>query len=408
MNYHAEYSNKVDVYNQIGAAAIILLTASCFQRMIEMFERISKNKVMWLTIECLLIATLIWVCSQIGFVFSPLGTFISTLFAPILIAGFLFYLFDPVVRLLMKIKVREKNLSRTWSIAIVFLILAVLTAIAAAIIIPLLVSQIGALIVQTPDYLKTLQHLGNHYYRRLDQLTWFKQLKVDQYLTELQTNFLNWLKKLAGNLTMSLGSFINTITSITITIVTVPFILFYMLKDGEHFVPNVQKVFPSKHEDQVAELFHKMSQTLSKYIAGQVIECLFVATFISLGYWIIGMPYAFLLGVFAGMTNIIPYLGPYIGIFPALILGATLSTKMAILVIVVCIVVQQIDGNLIYPNVIGKTLKIHPLTIILLLLVAGNLAGLLGMILAVPVYAVLKVVIGYIYDIYRLHYEKDD
>ncbi|WP_281164366.1 AI-2E family transporter [Liquorilactobacillus sicerae] len=373
-----------------------------------MFERISKNKVMWLTIECLLIATLIWVCSQIGFVFSPLGTFISTLFAPILIAGFLFYLFDPVVRLLMKIKVREKNLSRTWSIAIVFLILAVLTAIAAAIIIPLLVSQIGALIVQTPDYLKTLQHLGNHYYRRLDQLTWFKQLKVDQYLTELQTNFLNWLKKLAGNLTMSLGSFINTITSITITIVTVPFILFYMLKDGEHFVPNVQKVFPSKHEDQVAELFHKMSQTLSKYIAGQVIECLFVATFISLGYWIIGMPYAFLLGVFAGMTNIIPYLGPYIGIFPALILGATLSTKMAILVIVVCIVVQQIDGNLIYPNVIGKTLKIHPLTIILLLLVAGNLAGLLGMILAVPVYAVLKVVIGYIYDIYRLHYEKDD
>ncbi|KRM89614.1 hypothetical protein FD21_GL001122 [Liquorilactobacillus vini DSM 20605] len=407
MNYHAEYSNKVDVYNQIGAAAIILLTASCFQRMIEMFEKISKNKIMWLTIECLLVATLIWVCSQIGFIFTPLGTFISTLFAPVLIAGFLFYLFDPVVRLLMRIKVRGKNLSRTWSIAVVFLILTALVAIAGAIIIPLLVSQIGALIVQMPDYLKTLQHLGNHYYRRVDQLSWFKQLKVDQYLTELQTNFLAWLKKMAGNLTMSLGSFISTITSITITIVTVPFILFYMLKDGKHLVPNIQKIFPSKHEDQVADLFNKMSQTLSKYIAGQAIECLFVATFISLGYWIIGMPYAFLLGVFAGMTNIIPYLGPYIGIFPALILGATISTKMAILVIVVCIVVQQIDGNLIYPNVIGKTLKIHPLTIILLLLVAGNLAGLLGMILAVPVYAVLKVVLKYIYDIYQLQHEKN-
>ncbi|WP_034995316.1 AI-2E family transporter, partial [Liquorilactobacillus vini] len=137
-----------------------------------MFEKISKNKIMWLTIECLLVATLIWVCSQIGFIFTPLGTFISTLFAPVLIAGFLFYLFDPVVRLLMRIKMRGKNLSRTWSIAVVFLILTALVAIAGAIIIPLLVSQIGALIVQMPDYLKTLQHLGNHYYRRVDQLSW--------------------------------------------------------------------------------------------------------------------------------------------------------------------------------------------------------------------------------------------
>lgn len=370
-----------------------------------MFDHSQKNKIMWLTIEILLIAVLIWVCSQISFVFDPLVTFISTLFAPVVIAGFLFYLFDPVVRLLMRVKIKQKNLSRTWSVAIVFLILAGLVILAAMVAIPLLVSQIGDLIGQTPHYLKDLQQLGNHYYRQLNELEWFKQLKIDSYLTEFQNNFLNWLKNLAGSLTTSLGTIIGTITSITVTIITVPFILFYMLKDGSRLVPSIQKAFSAKHEEQVAELLKKLNQTLSKYIAGQVIECLFVATFISLGYWLIGLPYAFLLGIFAGMTNIIPYLGPYIGIFPALILAMTVSNKMILLVIVVCVVVQQIDGNLIYPNVIGKTLNIHPLTIIILLLVAGNLAGLLGMILAVPVYAVLKAVVKYFYGIYRLQHD---
>lgn len=370
-----------------------------------MFDHSQKSKVMWLTIEVLLIAVLIWVCSRISFVFSPLATFISTLFAPVVIAGFLFYLFDPVVRLLMHLKVKQKKLSRTWSVAIVFLILIGLVVLAAAVAIPLLVSQIGDLIGQTPHYLKDLQQLGNHYYHQLNELEWFKQLKINNYLAELQNNFLKWLKSLAGSLTTSLGTIIGKITSITVTIVTVPFILFYMLKDGHRLVPNIQKAFPAKHEEQVAELLEKLNQTLSKYIAGQAIECLFVASFISLGYWLIGLPYAFLLGIFAGMTNIIPYLGPYIGIFPALILAMTVSNQVVLLVIIVCVVIQQVDGNLIYPNVIGKSLNIHPLTIIILLLVAGNLAGLLGMILAVPVYAVLKVVIKYFYDIYRLQHD---
>lgn len=109
-----------------------------------------------------------------------------------------------------------------------------------------------------------------------------------------------------------------------------------------------------------------------------------------------------LLGVVAGLANIIPYIGPYIGIFPALIIAVTQSTQMVIFVVIVVLIVQQIDGNFVYPNVIGKSLNIHPLTIIVLLLVAGNIAGLLGMILGIPLYAVVKVVIKYFYDIRQL------
>ncbi len=112
-------------------------------------------------------------------------------------------------------------------------------------------------------------------------------------------------------------------------------------------------------------------------------------------------------GCFSRNDKYHPYLGPYIGVLPALILAFSVSTKMVILVIIVCTVVQQVDGNLVYPNVIGKSLDIHPLTIIMLLLVAGNLAGLMGMILGIPTYAVLKVIVKYFHDIYLLNNEKN-
>ena len=145
-----------------------------------------------------------------------------------------------------------------------------------------------------------------------------------------------------------------------------------------------------------------MNATISRYFAGQMLECLFVGTFTFIGYSIIGMPYAFLLGFIAGVANIIPYLGPYIGLAPALAIGLVTSLPKGIAVVIITLIVQQVDGNFIYPNVMGKALNIHPLTIILILLAAGNLAGLLGMILAIPVYAVAKTVITYMVNLFKL------
>ncbi len=137
-------------------------------------------------------------------------------------------------------------------------------------------------------------------------------------------------------------------------------------------------MLPSKRADETVDLLNKMSHTLSRYIGGQMIEILFVGTFTSIGFSLVGEKYALLLGIFAGMCNIIPYVGPYIGVLPALIVAIESGLTQVILVLVVTIVVQQVDGNFIYPNVIGRTLNIHPLTIIIILLVAGNIAGLFG------------------------------
>ncbi|WP_057895347.1 AI-2E family transporter [Liquorilactobacillus oeni] len=371
-----------------------------------MLEKLKKSKMMYFTVEALLIATLIWVCTKISFVFEPVGTFISTLFIPVIISGFLYYLFRPVVAFFMKLHIGRFRINRALAVVLVFVILIGIIALALTFMVPLLISQVGQLILNTPDYLSILQKSVNHLYNDLSDHEWMRQLNVQDYVDKIGKNFMNSVAEFLGSLTKSLGTVIGMITSITVTIITVPFMLFYMLKDGHRLIPNIQKLMPTKRAEQVEELLSKMGDTISKYIAGQVIECTFVATFTSLGYWIIGMPYALLLGVLAGTTNIIPYLGPYLGLLPALILAFSVSFKMVIFVVIVCVIVQQVDGNLIYPNVIGKSLDIHPLTIIMLLLVAGNLAGLMGMILGIPFYAVLKVIVKYFRDIYLLNNEK--
>lgn len=376
-----------------------------------MFSNKNKARLMFWTLELLLLALLIWACTQIQFLFEPIGTFISTLFAPILIAGFLFYLLNPLVNLLMKIKVKNHQVSRTFAVAIVFLLLIAIIVSALSFLIPNILNQVEQLIQNMPEYIRSFQHFLTKVLQQKNLPPWIvdltKDVDINAYTKEIEESLSGFAKNFMMSITSSIGSIIGMVTSVTVTIVTVPFMLFYMLKDGHKLVPTVTGVFSEKQANRIGELLEKMSETISKYISGQAIECLFVGTCTAIGYGIVGVPFALLIGIFAGITNMIPYIGPYIGLLPALILAMSNSVRQTILVVIVCVVVQQIDGNLIYPNVIGKSLDIHPLTIIIILLVAGNLAGLLGMLLAVPVYAVIKVIVIYIYDIIMLNHENN-
>ena len=360
-----------------------------------------KKKLMFWSAELLLLASLIFVFTKIRFVFSPVFTFFQTLFAPFLIAGFLFYLLNPLVKILMKIRIKKFKVKRPLAIAVVFLLLISVLGLVISFFIPRLIEQIKSLVIGLPGYLSELQRFLTNLFNN-SHIDWLQKVDLHSYMNRFEGSLTSILKKFILSLTTSLGSVIGTITSVTVTLVTVPFILFYMLKDGEKLGPTVEKIFPEHNRSKVARLLHEMSATLSRYISGQMIECLFVGTFSAIGYSMTGIPYALLVGLFAGITNIIPYLGPYIGLMPALFLAFSKSLPTVFWVIVVCIVVQQLDGNLVYPNVIGKSLHLHPLTIIIILLVAGNIAGLLGMILGVPLYAVTKVVVKFVYDIAQI------
>ncbi|MFT8338217.1 AI-2E family transporter [Schleiferilactobacillus harbinensis] len=355
-----------------------------------MFKEMRESKLFYWSVQILVIATLVWVFSQIGWVFTPIATFFSTLFGPIIAAGFLFYMLNPLVKLLMKLHV-----PRRMAIVLLFVLLLAAVALVFAAIIPNLIEQVTQVVDNFPGFLSELRKSSTAFLNT----PLLRRFNLTESLTQLKLDPATILRSVLSGVSNNIGGVVSSVGSVVISAITVPVMLYYFLQDGHKLIPNIQRFFPNRLNDQISDVLTKMNETISHYVAGEAVELLFVGTFTGLGYLIIGMPYALLLGVVAGFMNIIPYLGPYIGLAPALIIASTISWEQAALVCVVVVIVQQLDGNFIYPNVVGKALDIHPLTIIILLLVVGNLWGIIGMIIGVPIYAVVKTVVQYWHSI---------
>lgn len=369
-------------------------------------ENVKEKYYHWLFWPSLLlvIAALIWVCTKIQFIFQPFLTFISVVFVPLILSGFLYYMLNPILKLLLKVRLGRFRLNRGVASLLLVLMLILIICGGLAMLIPPVVKEITSLVTHLPQTASGLQRQLND----TIQHSPLKNIDLTAYYRQFDHQLANYAQMVLKGLSSRIGDVINAVTNITVVTITVPVMLFYMLKDGSKLGPSIQKWLSPHHAKEVDQLLGKMNDTLSSYIAGQVIECLFVAVFTSLGYLLIHQPLALVLGIVAGLCNIIPYIGPYIGIAPALFVSLTMAPQKLILVIIVVIVVQQIDGNVIYPNIIGKTLQIHPLTIILLLLAAGHIAGIAGMILCIPFYAVLKTIAEYFFDIYRIEHPVKD
>ncbi|MCH5585659.1 AI-2E family transporter [Shimazuella sp. AN120528] len=328
--------------------------------------------------------------SKVSFVFRPIVVFVQTLFFPFLISGVLFYLFRPIVRFMLRFKI-PKGIS----ILIIYLVILGLFVLLGFSIGPLLGNQFEALINNFPSMLDAAKVQFN----ALNHNPW-----VNKYVdwNVIADSVVNYIKTSYTTIGSNLAGFFGIVTNIILVFVTVPFILYYMLKEGDKAAPYVLRLLPVREREHGVSILHDLDHALSSYIKGQVLVAITIGLIVFIGYLIIGMPYALLLAIFAMFTNVIPYIGPLIGLAPAVIVASIHSPSMIIKVLVVAVIAQQVEGNFVTPNVMGKNLNIHPLTIILLLLVAGSLAGFLGMLLAIPTYAVLKVVVSHVYQLIRL------
>jgi len=206
----------------------------------------------------------------------------------------------------------------------------------------------------------------------------------------------NQMEKWIADTLNNIDGMVNTLFIFAI----VPFLAFYMLKDMDLFERAALHYVPGARRAAVVRLLRDIDQALGSYIRGQFIVSLAVGVLAYIGYLIIGMPYPLLMASFVALFEIIPYLGPFLGALPALIMAATISWKMVLLAALVNFICQNLESNVISPQVVGRTLHIHPLTIILVLLVGGELAGAVGLILAVPAYAALKVVFQHLLAYY--------
>ena len=342
------------------------------------------NKVWFRTgIFFIMLFILIKLFMEVHNVFTPIATIIGSVFLPFLISGFLFYICLPFQNLLEK-----WGFPRWASILTIFIGLIAIIAIVVSFIAPIIISNINNLIKQTPALQKKL-NISSTSLKQMDKLP----DDVTHRINKAVRSMGDGVTSILSNSVTYITSFISTV----FLLIMVPFFLIYMLKDHEKFIPAIGKFFKGERKVFVVDLLKDLNFTLKSYIQGQVTVSVILGIILYIGYTIIGLPYTPLLVLFAGVANLIPFLGPWLSFAPAAILGIIDGPTTFIWVCIVTLVAQQLEGNVITPNVMGKSLSIHPLTIIVVILAAGDLGGFTLILIAVPLYAVLKTLVSNIF-----------
>ncbi|ECX4468364.1 AI-2E family transporter [Listeria monocytogenes] len=349
-----------------------------------------ENKFVLGLLIFLLVALDIYVLTKIAFIFDPLMVILKTVAAPIILAGISYYLFNPIIDWLEKHKWK-----RGWAIALLYLVIIGLLILLFSFVIPAVKDQIVSLFKSFPGYWDQIT-------QKFDEFS--RSSLFDQIKDKLNTNMSDIMKTLSTKGTSvinsaisSIGSIVGTVTEVVLAIVTTPLVLFYLLKDGKKLPDFLLKMLPVNGRAHTRQVLGEANHQISSYIRGQIIVSLCIGILLFIGYLIIGLPYALTLAIIAACTSIVPYLGPAIAITPAIIIAIVTSPWLLIKLIIVWCVVQLLECKFISPQVMGKTLKVHPITILFVILVAGNLFGVLGVIFAVPGYAVLKVIVTHVF-----------
>ncbi|BCG59989.1 AI-2E family transporter [Paenibacillus sp. URB8-2] len=354
-----------------------------------------NNKFVVFLLVMLLIGLNVLVFAKIPFVFRPLSVLLHTVALPLILSGVAYYLLNPLVDRLEK----KSKVKRAYGIVVLYLfILGVITVILLAVI-PIIRDQLLGLIDNFPRYSSQIQqelaHLTGS--KLVDQL----QQNTGAELGTVTTRVTTWLTSFLRNALNGVGNFVGALTEIVLGIVTTPLILFYLLRDGKRLPDYILRLVPTALKPQTRMVLSEMNQQISSYIRGQIIVSCCIGALLYIGYLIIGLEYSLVLAIVAACTAVVPYLGPAIAITPALIVALVTSPLMLAKMIIVWTAVQLIEGKFISPQIMGKTLKVHPITIIFTIVFFGKMFGVVGIVLAVPGYAVLKVVATHIFQWFR-------
>lgn len=347
----------------------------------------------------ILVGIAIFIFDQVSYIFKPFIIIFNTIAAPIIVSVILYYLLNPLVNLM-----ERYNISRLWGVIILFLLIVGVITLVINLLIPVIGSQFRSFGNNFPLYVDKVNQF-------IDSVT--KYSLISNFYSQIQEQLdalANKLPSMVSDYFNGFGSkvknFAEAIVNVGVVIATTPFVLFFMLKDGHRFKEFSTKLMPPKFRKDFHDLLEKMSVQVGSYIQGQIIVSFCIGILLFIGYSIIGLDYSLILASIAAVTSVVPYIGPTIAISPAIIIALITSPIMLLKLIVVWTAVQFIEGHLISPNVMGKTLKIHPLTIIFILLSAGNLLGVVGVILGIPTYAILKVLVSHLYSMFKRRYNK--
>jgi predicted PurR-regulated permease PerM len=321
-----------------------------------------------------------------------LMVYVNPVVPPLLIAVAVVYLLNPVVSAL-----ERRGVPRVAGAGIVYVLFLCVVALIISLLVPLVARQVTEVVTHFPDYLADAQAYVRRVAARFGQEPNFR-LDAEQVREWMaaEDNRQTVTRYLTG-----LRSVTTSLLSGLIIFVIGPVMAFYLLVDLPRLNRGAMALIPPGRREEIRGLMDRVGQAVGGFFRGQLLVALFVGVASSIGLWLIGLPFWLLVGMVAGVFNLVPLVGPFIGgglaVIIALLSGEPLKAVWAALVL---LIVQQIDNHLISPNVMSRTVQLHPVVVMLALLVGASFAGLFGMLIIVPLVAVAKIVFLFMWSKY--------
>jgi len=310
---------------------------------------------------------------------------VKGLLLSVVIALIITYLLNPWVA-----RLESAGLSRTASSAIVFLVFTGIVVGFGAALSPFVTQQIAALQSQLPKYVNGSVEL----IKKLQLQVALTTNNVAQF--HIEERFTTWAEDQSRMLLLNLPQYLSSSASV---LLLSPFIGFFLLKDGRMFARSLLQIVPNNLFEMILNLQYQINDQIAHYIRARIFEAIIVGLVVLVGLLLIQFPYASILAIFAGVTNLIPYVGPLVGAIPALVISLINQDPQFFLVAVLIVyaLAQLIDMFLVIPLVVAKIVDLHPITVIVAVIIGAQLLGVLGMVISIPVFSALKVTFVSVY-----------
>ena len=356
-----------------------------------------KSKLMFWTSEVLLLTIIFFIWRQMGDMITPVVSVINTILIPFVMGGFLYYITNPLVTLLEK----KLKINRIFGILITLFLLFGLVTVGVIYLLPILINQLSSLINSTQNLYWEIQSFVN----QLSKNPLFKSLNIQSTIQQLNLSYVDILQNILNSVTNSLGSVVSAVINTLMILIMTPIFLVYFLMDGHKLLPMLERSVLKRDKLNISSLLTNLNATVARYISGISIDALLIGTLAYIGYSVIGLKYALVFAIFSALANLIPYVGPSIGLIPMLITYFFTDPHKMLVALIYMLIIQQIDGNILYPRIVGSVMKVHPITIMVLLLLSSNIYGIMGMIVAIPTYSILKEIVKFLANLYDNHKE---
>lgn len=311
---------------------------------------------------------------------------------PVTLGLILAYILSPPVRLL-----EERGVATTVSIVVVFGVLGAFLAGGCFFIFPVVVAQLEKLARALPEY----SNLVAEYVDRAEQGMY--RVQLPQTLQAALLNVIDRAEEAFEGMVQSSIDAVFVLLGHSLSLLAAPVLAFYFLKDRHQLSCTARGLMRPAHRRRVEQLLRDLDGVLMGFIRSRLLVSAFVGTATAAVFAALGLPYFLLIGVIVGIADLIPYFGPILGAAPALAVAAVYSPPAAVKVLIALVVIQQLESVVVSPLVMGDGVSLHPVWVVIALFVGGRVAGILGMLLAVPLFACLRVIGVLLIDIYGLH-----